>query len=84
MSADTGGAAEQKPGTFVEEIEALRERTLLDHFAGQALTGMLAYSHVNPMIGNYHENCTIEAVAHHAYDIAAAMLTERARRTEGK
>ena len=55
--------------------------TLRDYFAAKALTGMLAYSHVNPSIGNYHENCTPAAVAMDAYALADAMLAERAKAT---
>lgn len=51
--------------------------SLRDWFAGQALQGCLAYSHVNPMIGNYHENCSVLTVAQHSYAIADAMLKAR-------
>ncbi len=54
--------------------------TLRDWFAGQALVGMLAYSHVNPQRGNYHENCLVEGVAEDAYRYADAMLAEREKR----
>lgn len=54
--------------------------SLLDHFAGQALAGMLAYSHVNPKHGNYHENCSPVLAAQVAYNYGRAMLTEKTRR----
>lgn len=50
---------------------------LRDYFAAQALTGMLAYSHVNPATGNFIENCSEEGVAQMAYRYADAMLLAR-------
>ena len=55
--------------------------SIRDYFAAKALTGMLAYSHVNPSSGNYHENCTPAGVAMDAYALADAMLAERAKAT---
>lgn len=69
---DHGGSAFPTPGM-----------TLLDYFAGQALAGNLAYSHVNPTQGNYQENCSLERLAHDAYSIAEAMIEEKRRRKGG-
>lgn len=68
-----------------EEIERLKSappidaRTLL---AGMAMQGCLAYSHVNPMHGNYHENCDAERVALAAEGYADALLAELAKRKD--
>lgn len=82
MSADTGGAA--FPSHDPQGMErwaglnpASRHEdgmTLLDHFAGLS------------MQAHRHENLDAKAedVSKWAYDDAAAMLTERARRTDGK
>lgn len=51
--------------------------TLRDYFAAKAMQGCLAYSHVNPQWGNYHENCEPEQVAVMAYILADAMLKAR-------
>jgi len=51
--------------------------SLRDYFAAQALTGCLAYSVVNPMIGNFHENATPDNVAAAVYNYADAMLKAR-------
>ena len=57
---------------------------LRDWFAGMALQGMLAYSHVGPN-GNYHENCSTEACVDCAYQYADAMMEQRQRpATSGK
>ena len=53
-----------------------RER-LRDELAKAALQGMLAYSHVNPATGNYHENCDQLSAALAAYGYADAMLVAR-------
>jgi hypothetical protein len=53
--------------------------TLRDYFAAKALQGCLAYSVINPMRGNYHENCSTDQLAESAYDIADAMLKARAK-----
>jgi hypothetical protein len=54
-----------------------RDKILRDNFAMCALQGCLAYSHVNPMSGNYHENADPEDVAMMAYKYADAMLKAR-------
>lgn len=51
--------------------------TLRDQFAMAALQGCLAYSHVNPASGNYHENCSVDGAAGDAYKFADAMLAAR-------
>ena len=53
------------------------EKTLRDEFAMTALTGMLAYSYVNPSCGNFVENCNVEQAAQAAYAYADAMLKVR-------
>ena len=50
---------------------------LRDQFACAALTGLLAYSHVNPLRGNPMENATYEQVGVIAYCYADAMLQAR-------
>ena len=52
-------------------------KTLRDEFAMAALTGMLAYSWVNPSSGNVTENCTCETAAMVAYNYADAMIAQR-------
>lgn len=61
---------------------AIPAMTLRDVFAAAALTGCLAYSRINPMHGNYHENATPEQVAESVYQYADAMLAARAARGE--
>jgi hypothetical protein len=56
--------------------------SLRDYFAAAALTGCLAYSYVNPLHGNYHENCGNKDLAADVYDIADAMLAERNKKQE--
>lgn len=51
--------------------------SLRDWYAGMALQGMLAYSHVNPSCGNFVENCTQEDRAKYAYAMADEMLKAR-------
>jgi hypothetical protein len=53
--------------------------SLRDYLAAKALQGMLAYSHINPMHGNWVENSSEERAASHAYKYADAMLAERAK-----
>lgn len=63
--------------------EAMPETTSLrDQFAMSALNGLLSYSLVNPMSGNYHENCTCDNAAQAAYGYADAMLEARKVRDE--
>lgn len=73
MTTETGGAAEANPSKFAEELEALRERTLLDHFAGLS---MQAHRIANV-------DLVSDLVAAWAYQDAEAMLTERAKRAGG-
>ena len=81
MSADTGGAAfptQDINGANGEVVQfGSPGMTLLDYFAGQALAGMC----VNDGDSNF-DGWNADGIARHAYRIAAAMLTERARRTE--
>lgn len=53
---------------------------LEDYFAGEALKGMLSYSAVNPMKGNFVENCSAENVAQRAYEYADEMVKIRQKR----
>ena len=55
----------------------MKPKTLHDEFAMAALTGLLAYSHVNPQYGNFVENCSTENACRIAYDYADAMMKER-------
>ena len=64
----------------IQNFQEWSGMSLRDWFAGQALVGMLAYSHVNPQRGNYHENCSVEGAAADAYRYADAMLAEREKR----
>lgn len=79
MSIDTGGPA--FPSVLPTPLGdfKLTGMTLRDYFAGQALTGMLAYSILSPN-GNYHVNCPPDGVAHDAYLLADAMLKAREER----
>ena len=52
-------------------------KNLRDELAMAALTGMLAYSHVNPGTGNWVETCSVENVARDAYAYADACLKVR-------
>ena len=77
----------QPTGDFPQETSKLTQwyfepppepqETLRDKFAGQALTGCLAYSHVNPMTGNWQENCTFDRLAAACYALANAMMKAR-------
>jgi len=79
MTAKTGGPAfpvqhyvNVDGETFMSEPTGM---TLLDYFAGQALTGALAaYNGADVAFPKPHNT------AQQAYDYAAAMLAERARR----
>jgi hypothetical protein len=64
------------PAEREKQIED-RYAALRDQFACAALTGMLAYSHVNPMAGNVTENGTCLDAAKLAYQYADAMLKAR-------
>ena len=83
MSADTGGAAFPVPEVVgclgVPQPASSFGMSLLDYFAGQALAGMC----VDDGEADF-DGWNADGIARHAYRIAAAMLTERARRTEGK
>ena len=61
--------------------EGVSNFTLRDYFATAALQGMLAYSHVSPRNGNWHENSDERAVAVMAYMYADAMLSAREKGT---
>lgn len=50
--------------------------TLRERAAIAAMQGMLAYSHVNPQYGNYHENCDEQIVALQAVKYADALVSE--------
>ena len=65
-------------GVWVEEYEVITDTTLRDEFAMAALTGNLAYSMTNPSYGNYHENSSDSDLAKRCYEIADAMIKERA------
>lgn len=66
----------QKTASLLRQLKEQRCR-LRDEFAMAALTGLLAYSYVNPMRGNYHENCDDRRAAESAYEYADAMLKAR-------
>ena len=55
------------------------QKTLRDEFAMAALTGNLAYSHVNTSWGNFQENCSPETLAQHCYSMADAMMKARSK-----
>jgi hypothetical protein len=81
MSAfDDGGYAFPKPSC--DQMHAELGMTLRDYFAAAALQGLLAYSHVNPMRGNYHENNSSEGAATASFQYADAMLAARAKTQE--
>lgn len=70
MSQDNGGPA--FPNLYPRSDEDGRQgMTLLDYFAGQALTNLTA---------SEFSDSTIHQLAKVAYDISEAMLAERARR----
>lgn len=60
---------------YIEQQED--KETLRDKFAMAALTGNLAYSHVNPSLGNFQENFSAETLAEHCYMMADAMMEAR-------
>lgn len=51
--------------------------TMLDHFAGLAMQGMLSHSNESPMSGTFINNASHEFRAEFAYEQAKAMLAER-------
>lgn len=80
MTTETGGAwfprrtLPSYPRPTQAEVDALDKQRLLDYFAGQALAGLCANGNpprVNGVVMRYDQA---------AYMIAAAMLTERAKR----
>lgn len=73
---------EDDEGAEVRTRASVPAMTLRDVFAAAALTGCLAYSRINPMRGNYHENATPDQVAESVYQYADAMLAARAARGE--
>ena len=80
MSKETGGAAFPRPtafGAHGQSVVGQEGMTLRDYFAAKAMQGCLAYSHVSPQWGNFHENCTPNKVAAYAYLMADAMLEAR-------
>jgi len=76
MSKETGGAAFPNEGGS-GHLWNDKGMTLRDYFAAKAMQGCLAYSHVSPQWGNFHENCTPNKVAAYAYLMADAMLEAR-------
>ena len=70
----------QLPSGYTDEGRPWNDgMTLRDYFAAAAITGMLAYSRLNPASGNYHENCSLAEAASVAYGYADAMLEARKR-----
>ena len=67
-----------------QTCDDLRGMSLLDWFAGQALQGCLAYSHLDPQRGNWQENASAEETANYSYVVADAMMNERKRRNDEK
>ena len=63
-----------KDGDFLGENQGM---SLRDYFAAKVMQGCLAYSHVSPQWGNYHENSSVDGVAEMAYRYADAMLRVR-------
>jgi len=89
MTTETGGAAFPGPQAKVmipphmalhaHDIQVQHNgMTLLDYLAGQALAGMCVDD------GNADfDGWNVDGIAFHAYRIASAMLTERAKRAGG-
>jgi hypothetical protein len=71
----------KKPATTGDECRPL---TIREQFAASALTGMLAYSHINPQVGNWVENASPKAVACDAIRYADALIAELAKEAEAK
>jgi hypothetical protein len=65
-----------------QTCDDLRGMSLLDWFAGQCLSGCLAYSHVDPSHGNWQENSSAVELANYSYVVAEAMMDERKRRND--
>ena len=62
--------------------------TLLDHFAGQALVGLLAYSPTDDSLGYFGEcegleKAQVKRMAADCYLLAEAMVAEKRRREGG-
>lgn len=68
--------------TWRHKLNADARQARIDATARAALTGLLAYSYVNPQRGNYHENGTIENACEDAYSYAEALEAERQRRID--
>lgn len=58
-------------------LEEGASKTLHDEYVMAALTGLLAYSHVTPQHGNFHENCTIEIAVSYARAYADEAMNQR-------
>lgn len=72
MTNNNGGPAYPVPERYKHS-----GMSKLDEFAKSAMIGILAYSNVSPMHGNWHENCGDNAaLASQCYGIARAMLAE--------
>ena len=65
-----------------QTCDDLRGMSLLDWFAGQAMQGCLAYSHLDPQRGNWQENSSANSLAMSCYSYAEAMMNERKRRND--
>jgi hypothetical protein len=70
MSADNSGPAFPVPAGNGEAVAPYDGMTLRDYFAAKALAGMASA---------YHEHWTVERAAEAAYELADAMLKERAK-----
>jgi hypothetical protein len=65
------------PDSGIGWLDDMIRKSQRDEFAAKAMQGCLAYSHVNPQWGNYHENSSVDGVAEMAYRYADAMLKAR-------
>lgn len=68
---------EPSDASNIDDEQQEDKETLRDKFAMAALTGNLAYSHVNPSCGNYQENCSESTIAERCYMMADAMMEAR-------